>query len=287
VIPSQYVGWVGQAGSMCAAVPPAIIAAQIKTESDWNPNAVSPVGAQGIAQFMPGTWAVYGTDANNDGTASVWDPADAIVSMGRYDCSLARDLAQARNSGQVSGDLTSLTLAGYNAGEGAVLQAHGVPPYVETQAYVAKILQLAQQYQLPTATNSSGAGAAIVAAAEKELGLPYVYGGGNTSGPTYGGFDCSGLTQYAVYQGTGGKVTLPRTAAEQRHVGQSVPRDQMQPGDIIVFNVPTDPAPWGHVGIYIGGGQMIHAPHPGTVVKVEDLNSRYWQSIQWDVRRVA
>lgn len=287
--PAQYVSWVGQAGAMCQAIPPAVIAAQIYTESDWNPNAVSPAGADGIAQFLPGTWSRYGVDANHDGTASIWDPADGIVSMGNYDCSLARDLSAGQVSGQLQGSLTSLALAAYNAGEDAVLRYHGIPPYVETQAYVAQIMKLAATYQLAPPAPGSGVGGAIVAAAEKWLGLPYVYGGGGPGGPTYGGFDCSGLTQYAVYQATNGQVLLPRTAAEQRLAGVSVPRDlaQMQPGDLIVFDVPNDPAPWGHVGIYIGGGQMINATHPGSTVKIESITSTYWQNMPWDVRRVA
>jgi cell wall-associated NlpC family hydrolase len=283
-VPSQYTLWVGTAGSLCQAVPPAVIAAQVQTESAWNPHAVSPAGAQGIAQFLPGTWSHYGQDANGDGTASIWDPADAIVAMGRYDCAIASDLSPGVSAGTLHGDLTSLALAGYNAGEGAVVAAHGIPPFIETQSYVATILRLAAGFALTTPVGASGVGAAIVAAATKELGLPYVYGGGDTTGPTYGGFDCSGLTQYAVYVGTGGKVTLPRTSSEQRTAGVEVPRDQMQPGDIIIFNVPIDPAPWGHVGIY---GQMLHAPHPGTVVRIESITTSYWTSMAWDVRRVA
>jgi cell wall-associated NlpC family hydrolase len=286
-VPSQYVAWVGEAGAICQAIPSAVIAAQVDTESAWNPHAVSSAGADGIAQFLPATWALYGYDADGDGRADIWDPADAIVSMGRYDCSLANDLSAAQASGRLQGDLTSLALAAYNAGEGAVREFGGVPPYVETQAYVARIEQLAATYQLAPPAPGGGTGGAIVAAAEKEIGMPYVYGGGGPTGPTYGGFDCSGLTQYAVYQATGGRVLLPRTSAAQRTAGVEVPRADMQPGDLIVFNVPADPAPWGHVGIYVGGGDMVDAPEPGTPVRIESIMTPYWQSMDWDVRRVA
>lgn len=286
-VPAAYVSWVGEAGAICQAIPPAVVAAQIQTESDWNPRAVSPAGAEGLAQFLPSTWALYGYDADGQGAADIWDPADAIVSMGRYDCALAQDLSAGQASGALQGDLTSLALAAYNAGEGAVRQFGGVPPYVETQAYVARIEQLAAGYALAPPASAGGAGAAIVAAAEKELGVPYVYGGGGPTGPTYGGFDCSGLTQYAVYQATGGRVLLPRTSQGQRTAGVEVPRADMQPGDLIIFDVPTDPAPWGHVGIYVGGGDMVDAPEPGTPVRVESIMTPYWQSMAWDVRRVA
>jgi len=86
-VPDQYSAMITAAGSQCPAAPPAIIAAQLNAESGFNPQAVSPVGAQGISQFMPGTWALYGRDENGDGTADPFDPADAIPAQGRYDCS--------------------------------------------------------------------------------------------------------------------------------------------------------------------------------------------------------
>ncbi|MCD0486103.1 lytic transglycosylase domain-containing protein [Streptacidiphilus sp. ASG 303] len=133
-VPYAYAGWVGRAGALCAAFPPAVIAAQVKTESDWNPRAVgpAPARAQGIAQFLPAAWARYGRDDDGSGTADPLEPGDAIMAMGRYDCALAADLSTGQGSGRLRGDLTSLALAAYNAGVGAVLAARGVPPYPET-----------------------------------------------------------------------------------------------------------------------------------------------------------
>ncbi|MFF4408769.1 C40 family peptidase [Streptomyces sp. NPDC001404] len=116
-----------------------------------------------------------------------------------------------------------------------------------------------------------------------QVGLPYVWGGGNTDGPTQGGFDCSGLTTYAVHQATDGAVTLPRTTQEQRHAGQPVERKDIQPGDLIVFD---NDGNWGHVGIYIGDDKMVHAPHPGKTVETTELGD-YWEQFPWDIRRVA
>jgi peptidoglycan DL-endopeptidase CwlO len=113
----------------------------------------------------------------------------------------------------------------------------------------------------PTTTGPSGADA--VAEADKFLGTPYVWGG---SSP--GGFDCSGLVQY-VYGQLG--VNLPRTSQEQATVGTAVSGlAAAQPGDLIFFagSDGTASSP-GHVGIYVGNGQMLDAPYTGTNVQIE------------------
>ena len=89
------------------------------------------------------------------------------------------------------------------------------------------------------------------------LGVPYVWGGESPKG-----FDCSGLVAY-VYAQLG--ITLPHYAAAQYQLGVAVPSDQLQPGDLVFFDG------LDHVGIYIGGGQFVHAPHTGDVVKITTL----------------
>jgi cell wall-associated NlpC family hydrolase len=103
---------------------------------------------------------------------------------------------------------------------------------------------------------------AVIAYASKFLGVPYVWGG-----TTPAGFDCSGFVKY-VFAHFG--ITLPRVAADQQKVGTYVSREDLQPGDLVFFG---DPAH--HVGIYIGNGYMIHAPHTGDVVKIGPLNSDF------------
>lgn len=100
-------------------------------------------------------------------------------------------------------------------------------------------------------------GNAVVDAALSMLGTPYVYGGAQP-----GGFDCSGLTSWAYAQA--GK-SIPRTSGAQWSGGQAVSVNDMQPGDIVVSYG------GGHVGIYIGDGQMVHSPTTGDVVKVSPL----------------
>jgi cell wall-associated NlpC family hydrolase len=111
----------------------------------------------------------------------------------------------------------------------------------------------------PPPTTSFGPGHPQAASiAMRYLGVPYLWGGATPSG-----FDCSGLVMY-VYAQLG--VALPHFAAAQYGLGTPVPRDQLQPGDLVFFNG------LDHVGIYIGGGQMVHAPHTGDVVKIAPLS---------------
>jgi hypothetical protein len=146
VIPEQYQPIIEDAAERCPAVPSRILAAQIATESRWQPDAVSPVGAEGIAQFMPSTWSQYGIDANGDGVRDVWDPEDAIHSAAELNC-LNRRLVS-----EVSGTPLHNILAAYNAGHGAVRKYDGIPPFPETEQYVQKVLDLAQRYPAPGAS---------------------------------------------------------------------------------------------------------------------------------------
>jgi peptidoglycan DL-endopeptidase CwlO len=111
-----------------------------------------------------------------------------------------------------------------------------------------------------------------VGVAMQYLGTPYVWGG---SSP--GGFDCSGLVMYAFAQ-VG--VYLPHNAAAQYNYGTPVSRDELEPGDLVFFDG------LGHVGIYIGGGQFVHAPHTGDVVKISSLNDGWYSSSYVGARRL-
>ena len=138
-VPPEYVQAVMEAGGICTEITPSLIAGQIEAESGWDATAVSPAGAQGIAQFMPGTWKSNGIDANGDGVADPFDPIDAIASQGQFMCGLVETVKTYVASGQAVGNVVDLALAAYNAGPGAVQQHRGIPPYGETQDYVAKI----------------------------------------------------------------------------------------------------------------------------------------------------
>ena len=262
--------WVMEAGSLCPQFPSAVIAAQISVESGWNPADVSPTGALGIAQFMPDVWPSWSADDDHTGNVVPTNSADAIMAQGRYDCALAR--AEAPLAASTGVPVLSLALAAYNAGPDAVKAAGGIPALPETQGYVLQVEALAPTLLVhPPGTF----GSAIVTAAETQLGVPYVWGGGDIAGPTGGpppGWDCSGLVLWAVYQATSGKVQLPHSSELQATMGQPVGRAAMQPGDVIAFQE-HQLGDFDHIAIYIGGGQVIEAPDTGDVVKVQPLTA--------------
>jgi soluble lytic murein transglycosylase-like protein len=145
-VPTEYRAAILDAADRCPSIPPEILAAQLASESAWNPSATSPAGAEGIAQFMPDTWAQYGLDGDGDGIADVWNPIDAIHSAAALNCVNARLVAE------VSGDRLLNTLAAYNAGFSAVVRYDGIPPFPETQEYIERILRRAQSIDLSTTT---------------------------------------------------------------------------------------------------------------------------------------
>ena len=124
-------------------------------------------------------------------------------------------------------------------------------------------------------TVSGGSGQDIVNYAESFLGVPYVYGGTSPSG-----FDCSGLVYYC-YRHYGYAVN--RTAASLAYNGTAV--TSLRAGDVLLFTS-VDGSYIGHCGIYIGGGQFIHAPHTGDVVKISNLSDSYYTAHFVGARRI-
>ncbi|MBG0855974.1 C40 family peptidase [Streptomyces spinoverrucosus] len=108
------------------------------------------------------------------------------------------------------------------------------------------------------AVPASGRAAAAVAAARSALGRPYIWG---AAGPS--GFDCSGLMQWSYAQAG---IALPRTSQGQRAAGRQVPLSQAQPGDLITYRSDAS-----HVAMYMGNGQVVHAPYPGAPVRYDPV----------------
>jgi cell wall-associated NlpC family hydrolase len=264
-VPAAYQTLVQKWGNLCSAINPALLAAQLYQESGFNPTAKSPAAAQGIAQFIPGTWATHGIDGDGDGDRDVWDPNDAIPSAAKYDCTLAKYVKDA------PGDPTKNMLAAYNAGAYAVIKYGGVPPYAETQNYVKTITTLEESFAAPVSrVDPSKQAAAAIDYAQKKLGTLYLWGGNGTEDQG-GRFDCSGLTK-AAYESVG--ITLPRVANDQYNAGPHPGRDELLPGDLVFFSDDlTNSRAIRHVGIYVGGGYMINAPRPGAVIRFDPIDT--------------
>lgn len=126
-------------------------------------------------------------------------------------------------------------------------------------------------------SGNSGKGKDIVAAARTQKGVPYVWGGGGCDGKSKGGFDCSGLTQYALCKAL--KKKIPRVAQDQYNatkMGKRIPRSQAKEGDLLFWgtngNCKTGVV---HVGIFINKKLMINAAKPGTPVREQEIWTSY------------
>ncbi|KAB2343978.1 C40 family peptidase [Actinomadura rudentiformis] len=109
----------------------------------------------------------------------------------------------------------------------------------------------------------------VIRAAHTRLGWPYVWGGESES---EGGYDCSGLMQYAFARAG---VRLPRVAADQARTGWVIPFSKAQPGDMLIWaNDPTAPGYISHIALYLGDGKMLAAPRRGTVVQIQNVYTR-------------
>ena len=123
--------------------------------------------------------------------------------------------------------------------------------------------------------SSSGGNSKLVDLVQSKLGCKYVWG---ATGPNT--FDCSGLMLWAHKQMG---ISIPRTSLEQSRSGKAVSKSDLQPGDLVFFK--TTSAPVGHVGMYIGNGQFIHAPNKNKPVKVDSLSNSYYSSRYVNARR--
>jgi len=287
-IPADYLSWYKKVGQQYG-VPWTILAGIGTVESDngrttlpgvkSNANAFGAAGPMQIgiggaagnvwggAPVHPASQVVSGvaTDEDGDGTASVYDPADAIAGAAKY-----------------------LLEFGVQSNPSAAIFA-----YNHLQSYVESVLLYAGQYaggkfavdsaQMPSANTAAGcvqaaggvpavqaptqAVATAISYAEQQLGKPYLWGG---TGPD--AFDCSGLVMMAY---RAGGISIARTSQAQWVSETRVPASQVQPGDLVFFagadGTVTDP---GHVGLVIGNGKMIEAYATGFPIRVSSYQNR-------------
>ncbi|WP_455683429.1 C40 family peptidase [Thomasclavelia sp.] len=175
------------------------------------------------------------------------------------------------------------------AQEKAALQAKNSSEKIDDN--LAAFATAVKESEVPSGNVVSGnseIGNAIANKALSKRGSVYVYGACHSmseiANPNQSTFDCSGLVSWAFYQaGVNIGSNSTKTLANK---GVSVSRSSMQAGDIILFSKNGSASGIHHVGIYIGGGNMVHAPQTGDVVKIASLSSGYYQANWYDVRRL-
>ena len=253
-IPAAYLQAFRAAASTCPGLSWTVLAGIGRVETDFGADDhISSAGAEGPMQFMPATFAAYAEPVPPGGAAppSPFDLVDAVYAAARMLCADG-----ARDGVDVAG---------------------AVYAYNHTTGYVREVLGDAARYaSASTGGGLAGAGALAGAPSQaaaiavtyalSQLGTPYRWGG-ETPGV---GFDCSGLTQ-AAYAAAG--ILIPRTSTAQWVALPHVPLADLEPGDLVFFE-PGEFTPGlpGHVGIYLGDGEMVDAPHTGTTVQVDALS---------------
>jgi cell wall-associated NlpC family hydrolase len=239
-LPSGWAALDSAAAATCPGLPWSVLAAIGAVESDSGRSTAPGVdsgansaGAEGPLQFEPATFAAYATvGPGGVSPADPYDPVDAVYTAAALLCA-------------------------DGAGTTAGLRA-AVFDYNHSTSYVEAVLTLSLAFAADPAVDGTVVAALTFAAAQ--LGAPYVWGG---TGPD--GFDCSGLAQ-AAFEAAG--VRLPRVAQDQYDAGPPVADGTtVLPGDLVFFGTGTTGVD--HVGVYVGSGLMIDAPHTGAVVRIE------------------
>jgi len=242
-VPPAWLPLYQQAATTCPGLPWSVLAAVGTVESGSGRSTAPGVwsgsnaaGAEGPMQFEPATFTAFATVGPGGARPpSPYDPIDAVYSA------------------------AALLCAG-GGGSAATLRA-AIDGYDHSDTYVDTVLTLSLAIADEPAVSGTVVDALTFAAGQ--LGTPYLWGG---SGP--GGFDCSGLTQ-AAYRHAG--ITLPRVAQSQFDAGPGVPGDStVQPGDLVFFGAGASGVD--HVGLYVGAGEMIDAPHTGALVRFDDAD---------------
>ena len=304
-VPEMYLPMLTDAAGHCdMELSPLLIATIIDADTGWNPLFESPDAdgevRAGLGAFTPANWAQWAETPDADPQGR-FQPDLAIKALGRELCHLTIEVSLfSKADAMVQRDLVAVAhYAGLDVARkaGATTTDPAVVAYLA--ATTASRSAFLAQFGSGTGTDF---GLRVVETARTAIGLPYVWGGGTINGPSGAntggrGFDCSGLVLWAVYVASDGEITLPHLAKTQGGLGELVgtgvgltfDQSVLAPGDIIAFNltgrVGSASTDYDHVGIYIGEGQMLHAPQLGSTVSSVSLNTNYWLGKTWTVRR--
>lgn len=257
-------------------VAPELLAAVAKQESGFNSRAVSPAGARGLMQFMPGTARQYGV--NTSSAASSIDGAARLL----------RDLLQ-----QFKGQ-TNLALAGYSAGPGNVANGRW-RGFSETRNYVAKIMA---DPGVSGAARGVAAGAAssassdlalqMITNAKQVIGNLYRYGGGHGSNNNKVALksalvDCSGLLNVSLSKALGKNVSEVSDSFLRGKNAKKLSVDQaLKTAGAFVGR--TGSGKSGHIAISLGDGTILESPSTGKPVRIRKTTASEWNAAAWDIR---
>lgn len=260
-----------------SGTPWQVLAAIMGIESGGQNLTANSAGAVGLMQVVPKYWQdlanQYGGDLSNPYT-NIRTAAD-ILKM-NYDKYGSWDKAAAAYFGAIdaNGNITGAQ------------DSFGTDGYTYVNLFRNNLAALGYGVPSPSEVESGGNGATPWASGALQSaltmqGVPYVLGG-----DTPGGFDCSGLVEWAY--GQQGKY-FGRTAQQQFENTQRISSDQLQAGDLVFFTGtnPDNPNPVTHVGIYMGNGQMLEAPKEGDIVKIVSIADPFWQSHLYGYGRVV
>lgn len=251
-----------------------------------NCDAVQAAGAAPLHRGSPGYRSAL--DSNGNGVAcEVLQPASSGDSSS---VTSSGDTSSDTSSGDTSGDSTSADSTGGDSADTSSTDSSGGDSSGgsssgdDSGASAPDVSAAADPAPASSSSSSGGwsaaKGEAAVAAAERWVGTPYSWGGGNSSGPTTGicgpdgayndcnvvGFDCSGLTSYGWAQEG---ISIPNYSVYQYTLGQHISTSDLLPGDLLFYaNDTSDPSTIHHVTMYAGGGEMVEAPYSGAYVHV-------------------
>ena len=250
------------------ASSPALLKAVVKVESGFDPNSTSSAGAKGLTQLMPETAAGLG----------ITNPYDPMQSLRGG----ARELAGALKT--FNGDVR-LALAAYNAGVGAVKStaASRRTPRRRPTCRRCSSTPPSTRRRRPRRCRSSGMlRRGRPASAARSCGRACATSARPTSGAASRRRRASTAPASPSTSTARTGVSIPRTSEEQFRAGTPVAANALQPGDLVFFQKNGDVH---HVGIYVGGGRFLQAPHTGDVVKISSLSEPYYASRFCGARR--